>query len=72
MLQVGDLITTQKPAQEPVLISVGGSPKFTGSLGHHRGSCAVRIVDSIEPEEAVLLDPHSSASEGGSGHEDGT
>ncbi len=51
-LQVGDLITTQKPAGEPVVVSVGGSPKFSGALGHHRGSSAVRILDGIPTPEA--------------------
>ena len=55
LLQVGDLITTQKPAKQPVVISVGGSPKFTGSLGHHRGSCAVRIVDAIQSSDPTAL-----------------
>lgn len=65
-LQVGDLITTPKPASDPVIVSVGGSPKFTGSIGHHRGSCAVRIGDRLE-DETVENGPQdgSSASQGG-------
>ena len=67
-LQVGDLITTQKPAKEPVVVSIGGSPKFTGSLGHHRGSCAVRIVDPIQSPDGVdLEETRSGAPEAGSG-----
>ena len=67
-LQVGDLITTQKPAKEPVVVSIGGSPKFTGSLGHHRGSCAVRIVDPIQlTEGGTPGETLSGAPEAGSG-----
>jgi flagellar motor switch protein FliM len=52
-LQVGDVITTPKPARDPVLVSVGGCPKFAGSIGHYRGSCAVRITDRVSEVEAL-------------------
>jgi flagellar motor switch protein FliM len=42
-LRVGDLITTTKPSKEPVVVSVGGSPKFDGTFGSFRGNRAVRI-----------------------------
>ena len=53
-LEVGDLITTPKPAREPVVVSVGGCPKFAGSIGHYRGSCAVRITDRLASEESEI------------------
>ncbi len=46
-LQVGDLLTTSKLSSEPVVVSVGGSPKFTGSIGHHRGNSAVKIEGNL-------------------------
>jgi flagellar motor switch protein FliM len=42
-LRVGDLITTAKPSKEPVVVSVGGRPKFDAILGSFRGNRAVRI-----------------------------
>ena len=44
-LRGGDLITTPKPAKEPVVVSVGGSPKFDALLGTFRGNRAVRISE---------------------------
>ena len=45
-LRVGDLITTSKSSDEPVLVSVGGSPKFDGMMGSFRGNRAVLINGS--------------------------
>lgn len=51
-LQVGDVITTSKPSHDPVVVSVEGRPKFTGSIGHYRGNCAVRISDRFVESSA--------------------
>jgi flagellar motor switch protein FliM len=46
-LQVGDLITTDKPAlDDEVPVLVEGKEKFAGRLGHVRGTRAVRITQS--------------------------
>jgi len=50
-LRVGDLITTSKPSEEPVMVSVGGSPKFDGMMGSFRGNRAVLINGSRGSEE---------------------
>jgi len=43
-LQVGDLITTDKPIDKDVLIQVEGRNKFTGQVGQLRGNKSVRIT----------------------------
>jgi len=43
-LQVGDLITTDKPIEKDVLIQVEGRNKFTGQVGQFRGNKSVRIT----------------------------
>jgi flagellar motor switch protein FliM len=42
-LAVGDVITTEKLASEPVLLCVEGKPKFTAHLGQYRGLRALRV-----------------------------
>ncbi len=43
-LQVGDVITTEKPYAADVLIQVEGKHKFLGQLGQFRGGRAIRIT----------------------------
>jgi flagellar motor switch protein FliM len=43
-LEVGDLITTDREADEPVVVSIEGRPKYEAVLGQHRGQRALRIV----------------------------
>jgi flagellar motor switch protein FliM len=43
-LRVGDLITTEKPAAQDLLILVEGKNKFQGQVGKLRENKAVRIV----------------------------
>lgn len=43
-LQVGDIITTDKPVGRDVLITVEGRNKFLGQLGQYRGSKAIQIT----------------------------
>ncbi|MHC4794351.1 MAG: flagellar motor switch protein FliM [Planctomycetota bacterium] len=45
-LEVGDLITTDRRADQPVAVSIAGRPKFEATLGQHRGKRALRIVDT--------------------------
>lgn len=52
-LEVGDLLTTEKPADSPVTIAVEGVPKFIGRLGQYRSNRAVRVIEPVQmPEEA--------------------
>src|SRR5690606_26037567 len=41
-LAPGDLITTEKPVTDDVVVQIEGRNKFTGSLGQFRGNRAVR------------------------------
>ncbi len=43
-LAVGDVIVTEKPARESVVVCVEGEDKFRASLGQYRGARALRIV----------------------------
>jgi len=43
-LSVGDVIVTEKPANEAVVVCVEGEDKFRASLGQFRGARALRIV----------------------------
>jgi len=43
-LQVGDIITTDKPVERDVLITVEERNKFLGQLGQFRGSKAIQIT----------------------------
>src|SRR5688500_1187286 len=55
-LQVGDLITTDKPIEKDVLIQVEGRNKFVGQVGQLRGSKSVRITricHDVAGEQAV-------------------
>jgi flagellar motor switch protein FliM len=53
-LRVGDLITTQKDVQEPVIVSVENVPKFFARLGAFKGQKAIMIHAAIEnPVEAI-------------------
>lgn len=46
-LSVGDVITTNKRASEPVIVCVEGKPKFTAFLGQFRGARALRIASTL-------------------------
>src|SRR3954451_4083770 len=55
-LQVGDLITTEKPIDRDVLIQVEGRNKFVGRVGQLRGNKSVRITricNDVAGEQAV-------------------
>lgn len=43
-LEAGDLILTGKSAGAPVILHVGGRPKFLASIGQSRGARALRIL----------------------------
>jgi flagellar motor switch protein FliM len=52
-LQVGDVITTEKPSDRDALIQVEGRNKFLGQVGLFRGNRAIRITrvcaDQLDP-----------------------
>jgi flagellar motor switch protein FliM len=50
-LDVGDLIVTDKPASEPVVLTTGGSAKFFARIGQHKGSRALKVVRRLQPED---------------------
>jgi flagellar motor switch protein FliM len=53
-LRVGDIITTQKDTQSPLLVSVEGVPKFHASPGAFKGHKAIRVEDVIaNPADAI-------------------
>src|SRR5579864_6784742 len=53
-LQVGDVITTDKPIEREVLIQVEGKHKFLGQIGQLRGKRALRVTTvTTERAEAV-------------------
>ncbi len=49
----GDLILTEKRADEPVVLSVEGEKKFIGRLGTCKRQRAIRIERAIEPNDRV-------------------
>lgn len=64
-LQVGDVITTEKPITRDVLIQVEGRNKFLGQLGQFHGSRSVRIArlcaDASDAAKGEKLDRPGAA-----------
>jgi len=52
-LAVGDLIVTDKPAVQPVVLTVEGEKKLLAHIGQHRGNRALKIVRPIKAEDRV-------------------
>ncbi|GMV24071.1 MAG: hypothetical protein AMXMBFR58_01020 [Phycisphaerae bacterium] len=48
-MQPGDVIVTDKPANEPVVVCVEGEAKFEAHLGRHKDVRALRIVRATSP-----------------------
>jgi flagellar motor switch protein FliM len=42
-LEVGDVIVTEKPSDSPVVLEVGGRPKFLARIGRYKGSRALKV-----------------------------
>ena len=57
-LQVGDIITTEKPCSADVLIQIEGKHKFLGQLGQFRGCRAIRITRRCQQPAEVPYDPN--------------
>ncbi|MBL9033055.1 MAG: flagellar motor switch protein FliM [Phycisphaerae bacterium] len=52
-LAPGDLILTEKPASEQVVLCVEGERKFLAQIGQFKGKRALRIVRAITPDDRV-------------------
>jgi len=52
-LSPGDVIVTDKPASEPVVLCVEGRKKHLAHVGRYKGSRALRIVRKIESSDRV-------------------
>lgn len=60
-LQVGDLITTEKPCTADVLVQVEGKQKFLGQIGQLRGNKAIRITRVIQEVAEATTDGRPSS-----------
>ena len=49
-LQVGDVLTTEKPVGGNATIQIEGRNKFVGSFGQFRGNKAVRLTKVVQPK----------------------
>lgn len=63
-MQVGDIITTERPAASEVVLQVGEKNKFMGRVGQFRGKRAIRItrackhvVEDTSPQFAAVAPP---------------
>jgi flagellar motor switch protein FliM len=52
-LEVGDIITTEKPASAPIVLTADGHPKFLAHLGQYKSNRALRIVRPIEGTDRI-------------------
>ena len=52
-LELGDLIMTEKPATNPVVLTTGGKPKFLAHIGQYKGKRAMKIFRPIKPNDRV-------------------
>jgi len=52
-LEVGDLILTEKRADQPAVLTVGGEKKFLAEVGQHRRSRALRVIRARRSEDRV-------------------
>jgi flagellar motor switch protein FliM len=52
-MQIGDLIVTEKPAIQHVVVCIEGEKKFLAQIGQFKGKRALKIVRAIKPGERV-------------------
>lgn len=52
-MAVGDLIVTEKPASEMVVVCVESERKFLAQIGQFKGKRALKIVRGIMPEDRI-------------------
>ena len=52
-LEVGDIITTDKPATGAILVAAEGVPKYLADIGQYKGRRALKIRRAIEPSDRL-------------------
>lgn len=52
-LEIGDIISTEKPARDPVVVCVEGEKKLLASVGQVKGSRALRVMRDVTPKDRV-------------------
>ncbi|MCW5766528.1 MAG: flagellar motor switch protein FliM [Phycisphaeraceae bacterium] len=52
-MAVGDVVATEKPVGQPVVLCVEGEKKFLAHIGQFKGQRALRIVRAITPADRV-------------------
>lgn len=52
-LSVGDILTTEKPASQPVLLCVEGEKKLLANIGQYKGSRALKIIRTVREMDRV-------------------
>jgi flagellar motor switch protein FliM len=52
-MSVGDMIVTEKPASECVVVSIEGERKFLAQIGQFKGKRALKIVRMIRPDDRI-------------------
>ena len=50
-LQVGDVLTTEKPVSGTVVVDIEGRNKLTGKIGQFRGNRALRVTKVLRPAD---------------------
>src|SRR5262245_47176568 len=53
-MRSGDVISTDKPAAQNVVVSVEGERKFLAQIGQYKGKRALRIVRAYKPTDRVV------------------
>lgn len=52
-LDVGDIITTDKAASDPIVLCVEGQKKMLANIGQHKGARALKIIRPVGPHDRV-------------------
>lgn len=52
-LAPGDLIMTEKPVSQPVVVCVEGQKKFLALIGQHKGARALRVIRPVHRSDRV-------------------
>lgn len=52
-LEVGDIIATEKPASQPVVLCVEGQKKLIAQIGQVKGNRALRVIREVAPADRV-------------------
>ncbi|HYF15453.1 MAG TPA: flagellar motor switch protein FliM [Phycisphaerales bacterium] len=52
-LSKGDVVLTEKPADQPVVLCVEGEKKYLAQIGQYKGGRALRVLRAIGPSERV-------------------